>query len=134
MSYYTDAQGQRIEPIHLIYRDGRIACGPDPNLPGIISTPDLPSVTCRDCLVVNAGRSSVPSMNGLAAWSLVLAILWGFGFFSLFAVIFGHAALRQIRERGQDGRPIALLGLVLGYLGLAVPALLILGAVVSASV
>jgi len=67
--------------------------------------------------------------NALATWSLILALLWGFGIFSLVAVIFGHTALGQISERGQDGKPIAVVGLMLGYLGLAaaiVPLLFVL--------
>jgi hypothetical protein len=131
MSYHADAQGQRVASVHFIHRNGQIACGA--RYPELVAVADLADVTCRDCRVAVAGRSTVSTMNGLATWSLVLAILWGFGFFSLFAVIFGHAALRQIRERRQDGRPIALLGLFLGYLGLALPALLLIGAVVSAS-
>jgi len=69
--------------------------------------------------LVFAPEGAYRTSNALASWSLVLALLWGFGIFSLLAVIFGHTALGQIRERRQDGRPIAVVGLVLGYLGLA---------------
>ena len=38
---------------------------------------------------------------------------------SILAVIFGHVALSQIDKRGEDGRGMAIAGLVLGYIGLA---------------
>jgi hypothetical protein len=49
---------------------------------------------------------------------------------SILAVIFGHVALRQIKagDGAQRGRGLAITGLVLGYLGLAVVAAAILGA------
>jgi len=70
--------------------------------------------------LVSAPEGAYRTSNVLASWSLVLALLWGFGIFSLVAVIFGHTALGQIRERRQDGKPIAVVGLMLGYLGLTV--------------
>ena len=51
--------------------------------------------------------------NGLAIASLVLGIV-GFGVGSLLAVIFGHVALHQIKQRQQSGRGLAIAGLVLG--------------------
>ena len=51
--------------------------------------------------------------NTLAIVSLVLAF-----FVSLGAVICGHIALSQIKRTGENGRGLAIAGLVLGYLGL----------------
>jgi hypothetical protein len=50
--------------------------------------------------------------------SLVVSLaLWGIG--SILGVIFGHIALRQIASTGEQGRGLAIAGLVLGYVGLA---------------
>jgi hypothetical protein len=59
--------------------------------------------------------------NGLAIASLVAGVFWMWWFGSLAAVVMGHVALRQIAESGgkQSGRPVALTGLALGYIGLA---------------
>jgi hypothetical protein len=51
--------------------------------------------------------------NVLAIVSLVSAF-----FISLVAVITGHIALHQIKRTGEQGRALAITGLVLGYLGL----------------
>ncbi len=62
--------------------------------------------------------SSAPTgqkTNTLAIVSLVLAF-----FISLGAVICGHIALNQIKKTGENGRGLAIAGLVLGYLGLVV--------------
>lgn len=60
--------------------------------------------------------------NGLAIASLVLGILWLYWLGSLLAVVFGHIALGQIRRAGgpQSGRGLALAGVILGWVGLAV--------------
>lgn len=60
--------------------------------------------------------------NGLAIASLVLGILWLYWLGSLLAVVFGHIALGQIRRAGgrQSGRGLALVGAILGGVGLAV--------------
>ena len=52
-------------------------------------------------------------------------------FGSVLGVVFGHVALRQIRAGGgaQRGRGLAIAGLVLGYLGLAVFAVAILASI-----
>lgn len=56
-----------------------------------------------------------PKTNTLAIVSLVLAF-----FISLGAVITGHIALGQIKKTGENGRGLAIAGLVLGYIGLVV--------------
>jgi hypothetical protein len=60
-------------------------------------------------------------ISGLAVASLVLGILWLCGLGSLLATIFGAVALSQIsRSNGRlSGRGLALAGLVLGIVGLA---------------
>jgi peptidyl-prolyl cis-trans isomerase B (cyclophilin B) len=60
-----------------------------------------------------AAAPTGPKTNTLAIVSLVLAF-----FVSLGAVICGHIALGQIKKTGENGRGLAIAGLVLGYLGL----------------
>jgi hypothetical protein len=59
--------------------------------------------------------------NGLAVTSLVAGLLWFFWFGSVLAVIFGHIALRQIKQSGgrETGTGLAIGGLVFGYMGVA---------------
>lgn len=65
--------------------------------------------------------------SGLAVASLVLGILWILWVGSVLAVIFGHVALSQIKRSygALTGRGMAIAGLVLGYLGIATLALVI---------
>ncbi|MFD8082667.1 DUF1707 and DUF4190 domain-containing protein [Kitasatospora sp. NPDC059722] len=70
----------------------------------------------------------VRSTNGLAVTSMVL----GLSGLSLPAVITGHIARSQIRQRNQDGDWAAVIGLVVGYLGSAFWALMFLGVVLAA--
>jgi hypothetical protein len=59
--------------------------------------------------------------NGFAVASLVLGIIWLAWLGSILAVVFGHVALRQIREsEDQKGRNLAIAGLVLGYVGVVI--------------
>jgi hypothetical protein len=48
------------------------------------------------------------------------------------AIILGHLARRQIRQTGENGAGLALAGLILGYVGVAICALLIVFIVVIA--
>jgi hypothetical protein len=59
--------------------------------------------------------------NGLAIASMVLGILCIYWITSILAVIFGHVALSQIKRSNgtQTGRGMAIAGLVLGYIWLA---------------
>jgi len=69
--------------------------------------------------------------SGLAVASLVLGVVWVFWIGSILAVVFGHVALSQIkRSRGAvRGRGLAVAGLVLGYLGVAMLVLFIVAAI-----
>jgi Domain of unknown function (DUF4190)/Domain of unknown function (DUF1707) len=62
-----------------------------------------------------------PTTNGLAVASLIAGFLWVAWFGSVAAVVFGHIALRQIKESGgrETGTGLAVAGLVLGYMGVA---------------
>ena len=66
-------------------------------------------------------RYFVPKTNKLAVTSMVLGILWLWWLGSVVAIVLGHISLTQIRQSNgaQDGRGMAIVGLVLGYLGLA---------------
>ena len=76
------------------------------------------------------GFVPVSSTNGLAIASLVLGILWLFWLGSLVGLILGLVALKQIKNRNQRGRGIAIAGVVLGVLGLVV---LVIGIISAAS-
>ncbi len=68
-----------------------------------------------------------PATNGFAIASLVLGILWIYWIGSILALVFGYVAKRQIRERGEGGDGMATAGIVLGWIGVAVFVLLVVG-------
>jgi hypothetical protein len=85
------------------------------------------AVVCRHCGRDLAGGP--PSRtNGFAIASMVLGIVWIYWIGSILALVFGYVALHQIRQsRGtQGGRGMAIAGVVLGWIGIA---LLMLGIV-----
>jgi hypothetical protein len=75
---------------------------------------------------------STAETNGMAIASLVLGILWLYWIGSILAVVFGHIALGQIaRSQGRSaGRGMALAGVILGYIGIAVLVIVILAAII----
>jgi len=58
--------------------------------------------------------------NGLAIAAMVLGIVWLWWLGSILALIFGFVALKQIKERHESGRGMAVAGIVLGCLGIGV--------------
>jgi hypothetical protein len=98
-----------------------------------LQTGDLPLQ--RPLPVVPPPRQfAPPSTNGLAVGSFVCGVLqlFTFGLTAIPAVILGHNARRQIRQTGQRGDGLAVTGLVLGWLGLAMFALIVIGLVATA--
>lgn len=57
------------------------------------------------------GIGSSDSTNTFAVLALVFGVLGGY-----LAIIFGHAALSQIKRTGERGSGLAIAGLILGYL------------------
>ena len=62
-------------------------------------------------------EASVAKTNVLAIVSLVTSIL-GLGLYGvgLVGIVTGHIGLSQIKKRGEQGRGLAIAGLVIGYL------------------
>lgn len=105
MSGHSDPQG----PDWWLANDGRY-----------YPPPPVPPATAQNVVVQNRGT------HGLAIVSFVLGILWLGWLGSILAVIFGHVALSQIARSGQNGRGLAIAGLVLGWIGVGVLTIVIL--------
>lgn len=75
------------------------------------------------------GYSQAKSTNTLALLSMIVSLvsLVFAGFFSLVGVIMGHIALKQIKQTGEEGRGLALIGLVFGYVQLGLIVLGVIG-------
>ena len=74
-----------------------------------------------------------PSTNGMAVASLVLGIIWIYWIGSVLALVFGYIARKQIRERGESGMGLATAGIVLGWIGVAILALVVVFVVIGAA-
>jgi len=71
-------------------------------------------------------RFDFTTLNTLAVVSLASALS---AVASLMAIITGHIALAQIKGSGQSGRSLAIIGLVLGYIGLFFGIILVISGV-----
>jgi Domain of unknown function (DUF1707)/Domain of unknown function (DUF4190) len=65
-------------------------------------------------------------INGYAVASLVLGTVWMFWIGSILALVFGYAARRQITKRGEGGASLATAGIVLGWVGIGILAILLI--------
>ena len=70
--------------------------------------------------------------NGFAVVSLSMGILWYFWIGSILALIFGYIAKAQIDalQGEQKGRGFAIAGIVLGWVGVGILALVIIATIV----
>lgn len=72
-----------------------------------------------------------PQRNTLALVTLILGIAGFFtGLTGLAAIVTGHLSLSQIKKSGEEGRPLALTGLILGYVTVGLSVLAIVFVVV----
>ena len=71
--------------------------------------------------------------NGLAVVSLLLGVLWFAGIGSVLALIFGYRARREIKNSGgsQTGSALAIAGIILGWAGILIPLMGIIGAAIA---
>ena len=76
-------------------------------------------------------RSASRGVSLLAFASLICGIIWALGVGSVLAVILGHLALYRLRRTGHRGRWMAMAGLLLGYLGIVITFVLMLGGDIS---
>lgn len=102
------------------------------------------AVVCRHCgarvtpdgwSTGAVGAATRPTgTNGLAIASMVLGILWLWWVGSILALVFGYVAKRQIRDSmgAQGGGGMATAGIVLGWIGVGMLALIIVIAVAGA--
>ena len=74
-----------------------------------------------------------PKNNGFAVVALSMGIIWYFWIGSILALIFGYIAKRQIdaSQGQQKGRGFAVAGIVLGWVGMGVLAIIIIALIVS---
>jgi hypothetical protein len=49
----------------------------------------------------------------------VLALVWIYWIGSILGLIFGYLALAQIKQQNQQGKGLAIAGIVLGWIGIA---------------
>lgn len=63
--------------------------------------------------------------NIMAILSLVFAFV-----FSILGIVFGHIALSQIKRTGEDGRGLAVAGLIIGYVAVGLGVLAVIAYVV----
>ncbi|HEY2191686.1 MAG TPA: DUF4190 domain-containing protein [Actinomycetospora sp.] len=70
--------------------------------------------------------------SGMAITSFVLGLIWFWGLGSLIAVILGHTAADECKSGGRRGDGLRLWGLGLGYAGMALTALVVIGLATSA--
>ena len=70
-----------------------------------------------------------PQTNNLAVASMICGIVQFFGFWLLGtipAIVLGHMARKQIRQRNEQGAGMALAGLILGYVGVALTVIVVI--------
>jgi hypothetical protein len=101
------------------------------------------AVICRYCgfnfqtlmrgQVVSPSTLGQIKTNGFAIASLVLGIVWIYGIGSILALVFGYQAKNQIDASGgrESGRGMAVAGIVLGWIGVGLLVLVIVGVAAS---
>lgn len=113
----------------------------DPNVPNVPPAPPAQPAPSYGT-GAPAYNASAPSYGAPTQKTNVLAIvsLVSSFFISIVGIITGHIALSQIKKTGEQGRGLAIAGLIIGYIGLVVGIILaifwfaILGAAINEGV
>jgi hypothetical protein len=93
---------------------------------------DLPAgPLSRPALYPDATYSTRPTVNSMAVAALTcgVAVFLTMGLTGVPAIVLGHRARREVRRTGQRGDSLALTGVALGWAGVALLAVLIVGLV-----
>jgi Domain of unknown function (DUF1707)/Domain of unknown function (DUF4190) len=135
----TDADREKVhQELQTAYADGRLTWDEFDNRSTALihakTYDQLASLTTdlRRPVPYQPGRNPVPLSSGRT--NALAAVSLGFGVGQMFlpfigaiiAIVTGHVARSQIKETGDYGAGLAIAGLVLGYLGIALPILFIL--------
>jgi peptidylprolyl isomerase len=89
------------------------------------ASPDSESVGANFEPAASGGQRLTPGASRFAIAALTCGILWLFWIGSVFALLFGYVALSRIKRQGGRGRGLALAGVALGWLGVAILSLVI---------
>ncbi len=95
--------------------------------PELAAVPSTPLVTAP-----TYGPAVKPPPNGFAIVSLILGIAWLYWIGSILALVFGYVAIIQIRQNRESGRGLAIAGIVLGWIGVGIGLLILIGSFVAA--
>jgi Zn-dependent protease with chaperone function len=101
-------------------------------------TPVQTVTTAAPVVTPSAPVTSTPagSVNGLAIASLsvsVVSLAFTAGTFGFVGAILGHFALKQIKQRGQGGRGLAIAGISIGWATTAFWTIVVFGLLVLGS-
>jgi hypothetical protein len=91
-------------------------------------TSDLPSRIPNTPPQVYQQYGAQGATNGMAIAALICGVCQVFFWFltGIPAIVLGHMARRQIRQTGEQGDGMALAGMILGYIGLALTVLFVI--------
>lgn len=71
--------------------------------------------------------------DGMAIASFVLGLCWAFWVGSILAVVFGHISIHNAKTEGRKPSGMAVAGMILGYVGVASAAFVILVSIMAAA-
>jgi len=99
------------------------------------SPPPPPPVPTAAPQFTGAPGGYVPAAptNGFAIAALVCSLVAGCGIGSILGIVFGYIARRQIAERGERGSGMALAGIIIGWIGIAIGVLWLLIVIIAAA-
>lgn len=118
---FGDGVGQNI----LVVAGSLVVLGAGIFLAERLSGVSVQRIAAREAELANAQSLTGVDANLLAVVSMrtntlaILALIFAF-FGSVLGIVFGHVALSQIKRTGEQGRGLAVAGLVIGYVSLGI--------------